>query len=395
MVNDLLREKVQQAFGILNELDIDAWMLIGRETGTLCDPSIPIVVGGGATWPSAFVLTRTGEAHAVVGPADIAPYEADGIYTVHGYVKGWGEPLRALLGTLDPQTIALNYSEDNDKADGLTYGMWLNLHKALAGTPYPDRFVSGEPVATRVRGRKSPEERRRIRRACAETITLLNEMIDWVQIGTTEREIQAFLHRRCDERGYGLSWERGHNPTVTAGDQSPVGHVGPTANAVQRGKLLCLDFGITIDGYSSDIHRTWYFLDAGETDAPPVVKRDFDSTVRVIDAAFRKVKPGVIGWEVDAAAREFFAACGKEWDYALGHQLGHVAHDGGGGFYPRWERYGDKPYERIEAGQCFVLDIGTFIPGYGLLIVEDDLEVTESGAEWLTPPQTELLLVRK
>ncbi len=395
MANDLLREKVAQACGILDELDIDAWMLVGRETGTLCDPSIPIVVGGGATWPSAFILTRTGEAHAIVGPADVAPHEANGVYTVHGYVQGWGDPLRAVLAHLDPRTIALNYSEDNDKADGLTHGMWLNLHRTLAGTPYPARFVSGEPIATRVRGRKSPEERRRVRHAVAETLRLLDEMIAWAQVGTTEREIQSFLHRRCDELGYGLSWERGHNPTVTAGDQSPVGHVEPTANAIERGKLLCLDFGVTIDGYSADIHRTWYFLKEDETDAPALVRREFDTVARAIDAAFRKVRPGVIGWEVDAAAREFFAERGKTWDYALGHQLGHVAHDGGGGFYPRWERYGDKPYERIEMGQCFVLDIGIFIPGYGLLIVEDDLEVTETGAAWLAPPQTELLLVHR
>src|SRR4051794_3844900 len=176
-MNHLINEKVTQAIGILNELDIDCWMLVGRETSTLCDPSIPIVVGMTATWPSAFLITRTGEAHAVVGTGDVAQVEAGGIYTPHGYVKGWSEPLRELLGRLDPRTIALNFSPDNDKADGMTYGMWLNLHTALEGTPYPGRFISGEPIASRVRGRKSPGERRRIQRACEETERLLAEMI--------------------------------------------------------------------------------------------------------------------------------------------------------------------------------------------------------------------------
>lgn len=395
MVNRPVREKVAQAVGILNELDVDLWLLVGRETSTLCDPSFPIVVGMSATWPAAFLITRSGEAHAVVGTGDVAQVEAGGIYTPHGYVQGWSAPLRDLLTRLDPRTIALNWSTDNDKADGLTYGMWLNLHRALEGTPYPERFISGEPVAARVRGRKSPEERRRIAHACAETERLFAELTEWVQIGTTEREIQAFLHRRCHALGYGLSWEREYNPTVTAGDASPIGHVGPTESAVQRGKLLRLDFGITIDGYSSDMQRTWYFLRDGETDAPPEVRREFDIVRRAIAEAFAQVKPGVQGWQVDEAARAFFAERGKEWQFGLGHQLGHVAHDGGGGFYPRWERYGEKPYETVEVGQCYVLEIGTFVPGYGMIALEDDLVVTEAGARWLSTPQTDLILVRR
>ena len=169
MVNQLVKEKVAQAVGILNELDVDMWMLVGREMSTLCDPSIPIVVGSAATWPSAFIITRGGEAHAIVGTGDVAQIEAGGIYTPHGYVMGWSEPLREIISQFDPRTIALNYSMDNDKADGLTYGMWLNLNRALEGTPYPARFISAEPIASRVRGRKSPEERRRIAHACEET----------------------------------------------------------------------------------------------------------------------------------------------------------------------------------------------------------------------------------
>jgi hypothetical protein len=119
MGNQLVKEKVAQAVEILNELDVDMWILVGRETSTLCDPSIPIVVGAGATWPSAFIITRGGEAHAIVGTGDVAQIEAGRIYTPHGYVMGWSEPLCEVLGRIDPRSIALNYSMDNDKADGL------------------------------------------------------------------------------------------------------------------------------------------------------------------------------------------------------------------------------------------------------------------------------------
>jgi Xaa-Pro aminopeptidase len=187
VANQLAKEKVEQAISILNELDADMWILVGRETSTLCDPSIPIVVGAGPTWASAFIITRSGEAHAIVGTGDVAQIEAGGIYTPHGYVQGWSEPLRAIITRFDPRQIALNYSMDNDKADGLTHGMWLNLNHALAGTPYPARFISAEPIATRVRGRKSPEERKRIKHACEETERLFAEVTEWVQIGLFDR----------------------------------------------------------------------------------------------------------------------------------------------------------------------------------------------------------------
>ena len=57
----MIRAKIEQAVGILNELDIDVWMLFARESATVHDPSFDLVVGGNCTWQSAFILTRTGE----------------------------------------------------------------------------------------------------------------------------------------------------------------------------------------------------------------------------------------------------------------------------------------------------------------------------------------------
>ncbi len=169
MTDQLIKEKVAQTVAILNELDVDMWMLVGREMGTLCDPSVPIVVGVSATWPSAFILTRSGEAHAIVGTGDVAQVEVGGIYTPHGYVKGWADPLKELIGRLDPRTIALNYSTDNDKADGLTHGMWLNLQRGTrrerrtrrASSPAsqsPPACAGGNPPRS-ARGSNTPAQR--------------------------------------------------------------------------------------------------------------------------------------------------------------------------------------------------------------------------------------------
>ena len=94
---------------------------------------------------------------------------------------------------LDPRSIALNYSTSDPAADGLTHGLWLLLQETLAGTPYADRLVSSEAIVNALRGRKSPEEVRRIRAAVADTEEIFERV---------HRLIAAGPVRAGDRRGH-------------------------------------------------------------------------------------------------------------------------------------------------------------------------------------------------
>ncbi len=181
---------------------------------------------------------------------------------------------------------------------------------------------------------------------------------------------------------------------MNAGPEKDVGHAPPGELRTNRGELLHMDFGVLREEYASDLQRVWYLLDDGETEAPEDVRRTWDALWAAMDAGAAMLRPGVAGWEVDAAARESLVAAGyPEPMYALGHQLGRAAHDGGTTLAPRWDRYGASPFGIVEEQNVFTLEFGTAVPGRGYIGLEEDLLVTRDGAEWLSTPQRELWLV--
>lgn len=389
-------QKRAQVTGILDEAGIDLWLILARESDVLGDPSLPLLVGTSVTWESALLLSRTGEHFAIVGTGDADNLRQTGDWSrVDGYVEGLGPPLRSAIESLDPQSIGLSYSRDNAMADGLTYGMYLELERFLGDTPYWGRICSAEPVASKLRSRKSAEEVTRIREAISTTERIWDELADWLRPGLTEREISAFMHQRLEHYGVDSSWDWQYCPTVMAGPHTPLGHVGPTEIATEPGHLLAIDFGVRQNEYTSDMQRTFYFLHDEMSEPPPEVVEAFRVVDQAIQAGARTLKPGVAGWEVDQAARNVLEEHGAEpWDFAFGHQMGRACHDGGTVLGPRWDRYGERPYDQIEPGQVYTLEIGFPVAGYGRVQLEEDVLVTGAGCEFLTAPQRELRVIR-
>ena len=136
MVDQLVLEKQKQAVEILNEKNIDMWLTFVRETGNLKDPMMDMIVGTGATWHSAFILTKTGESTAIIGSLEEANMKTVGTYdTIIPYLKSVREDLVKTIEEIDPKKIAINYSRNSSLADGLTHGVYLELVDILKDTP--------------------------------------------------------------------------------------------------------------------------------------------------------------------------------------------------------------------------------------------------------------------
>ncbi len=243
MNNDLVKEKIEQSVKILNEMDIDMWMTFIRESGTICDPAMEIVVETGCTWSSAFIISKDGETTAIVGTLDAENFERRELYkNIIGYVKSVKEPLLEYLNKKDPKKIAINYSVNSNLADGLTHGMYLILMNILEGTKFKERIISSEDIISALRGRKSVTEYNIMKEAVDKTLDIFDEMTKFIKPGKSEIEVAEYVRKITAERGFGLAWEEDHCPAVFTGPEALSAHAGPSERKIEKGHLVNADF---------------------------------------------------------------------------------------------------------------------------------------------------------
>jgi Xaa-Pro aminopeptidase len=370
---------------------VDCWLTFVRETTGAPDPVLPLILGQHLTWQSALILGRDGSRIAIVGKYDDEAVRAGGAWTeVIPYVEGIRAPLVATLKRLDPRSIAVNFSLDDVRADGLSHGMFLLLQEHLAGTPYGTRLSIAADVIAALRGRKTAGEIERVRRAVSVAEDVLAAAGSFARPGCTEAQLARFMRGEAAKRGAAPAWDEAQCPIVTTGPCSMVGHAPPSETlAVAPGKILHIDFGVRVGDYCSDLQRAWYVTEPGESRVPASVERAFRAIREAISRAAEVLRPGVEGWRVDDAARRSLVAAGyPEYRHATGHQVGRAAHDGGAVLGPRWERYGRTPFYPVEPSSVFALELGVDdVDGRGYLGLEEMVLVREGGCEFISHPQ--------
>ena len=282
-------------------------------------------------------------------------------------------------------------------ADGLSLGMYRLLERTL-GPEYAKRFVSAEDVSVSLLGRNIPQEVGYLQESARITAQLMQEAMRTIKVGvTTERDLFNYIRFRMTQLGVEPGWSEFRSPIVTVG--GPLSGRTPGDEKVLPGRLVKINGGVRVKGYSVDLNMNAYVLRPGETAPPPVLQHMWDTVVKATAETVKAIKPGVVCHDVDALARRIVRDAGyEEWSYEVGHSVGTWIHGIGPTLAPDWPHFGRKPEMKIQANDTYAIEpaVGRFVPELNANVrvhVQEMVLVTSAGAVYMVPPQTELMLI--
>lgn len=235
----------------------------------------------------------------------------------------------------------------------------------------PWRFGPTVDIVEGLRAVKAPEEVEAIRAAGQVAMAALEELVVPLRAGQTEQEAAAVLEsalRRHGSEGYPF-------PTIVAsGPRAALPHARTSRRVIAPGDFLLVDFGAVVDGYCSDITRT--FVVGAPASARQV---EVYELVRAAQrAALAGLRAGLTGRQGDALARDLIeaAGCGDAFGHSLGHGLGLEVHEA-----PRLAKTVESP---LPAAAVVTVEPGVYLPEWGGVRIEDDVALRHDGVELLT-----------
>ncbi|MFI5608129.1 M24 family metallopeptidase [Amycolatopsis sp. NPDC051903] len=236
-------------------------------------------------------------------------------------------------------------------------------------------------LVEQLRAVKDEVEVAALRSACAAADRALADLLaaGGLRAGRTELEVARDLENRMLEHG---SSEPSFATIVATGPNSAIPHHQPTGAELREGDFVKLDFGATVDGYHSDMTRTFVLGKAADWQ-----RELYDLVHRAQAAGTAAVAPGADVSEVDAAARSVIAAAGHGDDFAhgLGHGVGLEVHEA-----PSLATTG---VGTLSAGMAVTVEPGVYLAGRGGVRIEDTLVVRAWRPELLTLTTKDLVAV--
>jgi len=238
------------------------------------------------------------------------------------------------------------------------------------------RMVSGTPVTAGCRMVKDAHELELMRLASDVTWRAYKAAYESLREGMTQNDFAALVSTAHARLGFSGS------AGVQTGEYSALPHGSIQPQVVREGTILLIDGGCKVEGYSSDLSRTFVL------GAPTQKMKDvFEIERRAQDAALAAAGPGIPCEAVDAAARKVIVDAGYGPDYEyfthrVGHGMGMDGHE-----WPYLVRGNTLP---LEPGMTFSDEPGIYLPGEFGVRLEDDMVITGDGAELFTPQSMSL-----
>jgi Xaa-Pro dipeptidase len=326
--------------------------------------------------PLLVIIPRSGDPVAIVPNLEMASFKT---LDFPGQVFDWRDEV-GYSGAFSAAAAALPQLGQGAVIGLEAQRMRVFEHMALANV-FPDaQFSDAHAEISSTRLLKTEDEIEKLRRAIEISEAALEETLQRVEIGQTEKEIEAILVNQM----FGLGAEAlSFDPIVAAGDNSAQPHATSRADyRTKRGDALLIDFGAQFGGFNADITRTFFLGEVSDRD-----RRFYDTVKAANDRGKSVTRAGVTAHDVDDAVQKVLE--GSEFAefarHKTGHGLGLDVHEA-----PHIMRGND---EMLQAGMVFTVEPGLYRLGECGVRIEDDILVTDDGHICLTNFSRDLRIV--
>ena len=357
--------RLENACRLLRELGADA-LLVNAGASLRYFAGVP---WGASERLVALLVTASGDP-VLVAPA-FEEGSLDAVLKIPAQKRLWEEHENpyALVAAIMAERSARTLALDPEAA--------LRIHTGLSAQLGASAIVDAVSVIDGCRRCKSPAELALMQQACDMTLQVHRLAAGIVREGIGTDELVRFI----DEAHRALGADGGSTFCIVQfGHATAFPHGVPGVQHLREGELVLIDTGCSVQGYNSDVTRTFIF---GAPDADQ--QRIWDLERAAQQAAFDAVRPGVPCQAIDDAARRVLEAAGLGPDYRLpglphrtGHGCGLSIHEA-----PYLVRGNALP---LAPGMCCSNEPMIVVPGRFGVRLEDHFYVTENGAQWFTPP---------
>lgn len=240
-----------------------------------------------------------------------------------------------------------------------------------AFTPIPNVFST-------LMADKDKTETDRILAAQAITDKVFSELTAGViKIGMTEKQLAAeIVYRQLQHGADGIPHD--FWPIVASGPNSALPHAEAGDRRLQKGDVLLLDYGCTVDGYVSDMSRTVVLGPATQE-----IKTVYEIVLQAQKAALATARAGLTGKELDSVARKIITAAGYDIPHSLGHGVGLELHE--------WPTAGPRNTQPLPSNAVITIEPGVYLPGRFGVRIEDMVQLQKDGSINLTASPKELI----
>lgn len=343
----------------------------------LIEPGSSMIYFTGVRWGrserlTAAILPVEGEP-CIVAPFFEEPSVRETL-AVPAEVRVWQEdqnPLAVVTGFLRDRKLSGRPIGIEETARFFAFD---GLQKALPGV----RLVSANPVVRGCRMIKTPAEIALMQLATDVTMAAYRWLYPRVEAGMTGAEIGALMSAATRKLGGSPEFSM-----ALVGEASAYPHGSKQVHRVAEGQVVLMDCGCTVQGYQSDVSRSWVHGTASVEQ-----RKVWDTVAKGQQVALAAAKIGAPAGSIDDAVRRFYTAQGFGPDYrlpGLSHRTGHGI--GMDGHEPVNLVRGEAT--PLAPGMCFSNEPGLYLPGKFGIRLEDCFHMTEDGPEWFsTPPQS-------